>query len=273
MSALSKKDAPAQNGDGGGVVVHTVSGEAKLETFATEDKRFRKITKEDGTILWLPSVTTKLSFVKVNSGFLDAWKDDQAEKLGVLGRKIELYLAADRGTNVHRAIEKWIEGEDLSKKQGFTDEEWNCICRFMLWQDEAQPKFIKTELPVFSERYQFCGQTDGIIELLYEQDEDEEPKPHRYIVDWKTGKDVHDTHLLQAAAYHLAYEEMTGERLDGVLVLALSARTKCGYKQKILSGTELERFREGFLLHNQLFDWQFPDFNPKTDILPATFTH
>ena len=236
----------------------------EIERLATEDSRFYKIVKDDGTELYLPSVTTILHHVGITNSFLDGWKEEQSERIGVLGKRIQLMLDQQRGTKVHGAIEDWHDGKDIDwKKDGYTDDEWARIHRYMQWENEKQPKFLQSEMVVYSEKYGFAGTIDGIAKI---SDWD-------LIVDYKTGKDVYADHLLQAAAYHIAYEEMFDEALDGVLVLALAARTKKGWKEEVLGGKDLARFREGFLLHKELFDWEFYDFVPKTECFPSHYTH
>lgn len=238
--------------------------EAIVDTLYTEDTRFRKITKPNGKVLYLPGITSILQHVKVDSYFLDNWKEEQSERIGVLGKRLQLFLDAERGTRVHKAIERWNDGEDLDwKANGFTDDEWCRVHRYMQWEKEKKPKFLANEMIVWSEKYGYAGQCDGIADI----------GGYKFIVDFKTGKDIYDGYKLQAAAYHNAYQEMTGETLDGVLILALAARTKKGWKEEIIGGDDLKYFFDGFVLHKKLFDWSRPDFKPEVECFPATFKH
>lgn len=254
-----------------------MSKKVVIETLQTEDRRFRKITKPDGTVLYLPSSTTILSQVQCLSKYFEDWKGEQAEKLGVLGKRIQLYLDAERGTAVHRAIELWNAGNDLDwRRDHYTQEEWGRINRYMNWVKERSPKFIGSEFPVYHEAEGYSGQLDGIVELELETDEG--IKPHTFVIDFKTGQ-LHETARLQIASYYYAYCWMLevgikkGKRPDGCILLSLGAKTKKGYKDEILVGTELQHYIDGFIKHLDLFDWMNQDFEPNVELLPATFIH
>lgn len=236
-----------------------------IERVTTEDKRFYKVTRKDGTEVYYPSVSTVLHSVKVDSYFLDNWKEEQAEKLGMLGKRIQLYLDAERGTVVHNAIELWHKGEDLDwAKSKMTKDEWARVCKYMNWETERKPKFLKNEMMLWSEQYGWAGQCDGIVEI----------DGKRYIIDFKTGKDLYLSNKLQIAAYWSAYQEMTGEALDGCILLCLGyEKNRKGFKEMILEGEELAYYLDGFIYHKQLFDWSNRDFSPKHELLPARFSH
>ena len=42
----------------------------------------------------------------------------------------------------------------------------------------------------------------------------------KILIDWKTSKRVYDNYFLQASAYLHAYEEMTGDFLDGARIIS-----------------------------------------------------
>ena len=236
-----------------------------IERVQTEDSRFYKVTKKDGSIAYMPSITTILQSVKVDSYFLDNWKEEQAEKLGMLGKRIELFLSAERGTAVHNAIERWNNGEQLDwKKDGYTSEEWARVCEYMNWAEEREHKFLQSEIFVFSEHYNWAGQCDGIVEI----------DGKKYIIDFKTGKDLYLSNKLQVAAYWQAYQEMTGEEIHGAILLCVGyTKNRKGFKELILEGKELAYYLDGFGLHKALFDWSNPDFSPKHELLPTSFSH
>lgn len=235
-----------------------------MERVSTEDSRFYKRMMPSGDILYYPSVSTILRMVGVSSPFLDNWKEEQAEKLGVVGKRIQLFLDASRGTNVHAAIEEWNNGTDLHWKEGkFTDDEWARICRYMLWEEETKPTFVANELRVYSDAHGFAGTADGIILR----------DGKRYLIDFKTGKDVYDEYKLQGSAYAIAHDEMHDEEIDGVIILALAVKSKKGWKECVIEEEELAHYKEGWLKHLELFRWANAGFSPKLDLLPSQFTH
>lgn len=244
----------------------------------TQDSRFYKIER-GGSVAYYPSVTTILGSVKVST-FLDDWKMEQAEKLGVLGQRINLFLAAERGVAVHSTIEEYniqhMSGVHVPIEwANHTDEEWTCVMRYDQWFRLRNPKPVGTEQIVWSDEHGFAGQADAIMEFDFE-DTDKRTKIGRikgkYLVDFKTSKDVMDDYLLQIAAYVIAYEEQTGEKLDGALILALRTTTKKGYKECYLTRAEIDHYFEGFIRRKAVFDWERKDFRPEMELMPESIS-
>ncbi len=232
----------------------------------TEDKRFYKVTKPSGLVSYYPSVTTILQGVKIHNSYLAAWREEQIELYGIEGANSNLSETQRRGTNVHKAIELWNSGKDLDwKADGYTQDEWMRVCKYMLWHEETQPVYEAQEQLVYSDKLGFAGTYDGIVEI----------DGGRYIIDFKTGKDIYDNYRIQASAYLFAHNEMNGGKqdLDGVIILALAAKTKKGWKEEIIKGNDLDYYLDGFKKHKALFDWANKDFEPKTELLPSCFTH
>lgn len=243
----------------------------------TTDSRFYSIDRGKKGISYYPSVTTILGSVKVAS-FLDNWKMEQAEKLGVLGARIQLFLDAERGTRVHDAIEEYNKQHMAGKEEpirwaDFTDEEWQCFLRYHHWFHTRCPRVISAEHKIYSDTYGFAGTMDAVMEI----------EGKTYIVDFKTSKDIFDDYLLQVAAYKKAYEEMTETKLHGFLILALRVNTKVGWREEVVesvmpkkrngeSARTCDDYFEGFLRRKAVFDWERPDFKPAHVLLPDTIS-
>jgi hypothetical protein len=246
----------------------------KIQKRHTEDKRFYCIREEDKDPMFIPSVTTIIHGVSANH-FLQNFKEEQAEKMGVLGSKLQLFLDADRGTNVHSAIEQYnlrhIQKEDTPLGWNiYTDQEWKCINRYHQWFHIRKPRVLSTEYNVYSKEHWFAGQLDSVMEITPPKAKKSDPDREAgvYIVDFKTSKDIYEDAHEQVAAYAFAYEEITGKKVDGALVLALRVSTKKGWKERYFDRAELEENFKGFLLRKAYFNWKNPDFQPKRDLFP-----
>jgi len=116
--------------------------------------------------------------------------------------------AADAGTIAHALIESDLKQRpiDTSKyPKEFLDKAETCFLNFLEWKERNHVKPIAIEPNLISEKYQF-GATPDYIGLIND-------KPS--LLDWKSGG-VYEDHLIQVAAYRVAWEENHGDiLLDG----------------------------------------------------------
>jgi len=117
--------------------------------------------------------------------------------------------AADRGTRAHKIAEKLGRGLSLETAQALAealpeDERGygRAACRYF---EEVKPVVLATEKLLYSLENRYCGTTDSIELEQLPVGEIE------CIVDYKTSKNVYDSHGVQLAAYELARAEMTGD--------------------------------------------------------------
>lgn len=188
----------------------------------------------DGTPVYtveLPSVTTILSKVTAMHG-LETWYYNQAvggvsllmEKFGTdmptdipsihsmltqhgLSPQSRRDQAADNGTSLHSQLEKLA----LGKKVKVTPE----LEPLLQWWESrgiGKEQVALTEKVVCSLKYKYAGTLDLALNL----------NKSLWVIDLKTGKSLYPKYKLQVEAYALAYEEMTGERVDKLGVLHLN---------------------------------------------------
>jgi hypothetical protein len=268
----------------------TVDRESILSASTTEgvkqlltwDDRFYEVphAEQAGAIDFYVSVTSFLGGTKPAAGALEDFKMKQAEEMGREQAQYQLFLAGQRGTAVHDAIYRHNLGEELHWKKlienpltgqnkyvnAYDDFEWKRIARYMQWEEEYQPDFFFLEKALYSHKYRVAGMSDGgakIAKLM----------GGKYIVDWKISKDTYEDYLMQAAMYFQMWFEMTGELLDGCLVLALGAdRNKAGWKCKVIDREETKMWLERALNRLAVYrDMYGDDFAPKRDLLPISF--
>jgi len=150
----------------------------------------------------VPSVTWISGFWPKGIGFYKwladkGWDEAEAAK----------QAAGDKGSRVHLAIEKILNGEEfridtkvLDKNTAelteLTYEELLCVKSFIDWRNEAKPEVIATETTIFSERGGYAGTVDCVCRI----------DGQLYVIDFKTSKQVWKEHELQISAYRVALE-------------------------------------------------------------------
>lgn len=164
---------------------------------------------------WIyPSVTTVLSLLL--PPFLSReWPVQQAIRTAVrnpdLGERelVDLALydmqdAARRGTDVHEAIEHHLGNVDSSPE---LDEQGARMLRqFTDWQsvNTLEPWYLESKL--VNDTYGYAGTSDFIGKV----------NGRRFLLDWKTGRTLHRSVVLQLAAYRFA-ELVLGAHAGGAM--------------------------------------------------------
>ena len=127
--------------------------------------------------------------------------------------------AADRGVNVHGALERWVDGEDIEPND-YPDHEREYVIGLAAFLDATRPAAgnWQTELMVGSLQHQYAGRFDLVLTLSKpvevvtrcypkKPSKVEEIPAGRYLLDLKTSKRVYDSHFLQLEAYEAAAVE------------------------------------------------------------------
>lgn len=230
--------------------IRQVSEDGKTVQITIADERWYIKTLDDGSIIEYPSVTWIVDSYPKGIGFYKYLADkgwDNAEKL-----KED---AGNRGTKVHEAISLLLLGNPLKMDDNLTNsetgdlepitlEEWEAIMSFVEWHAEMKPVMLQNELTVFNDEHRYAGTADYICEINGE----------RWLVDFKTSKDVWPSFELQLAAYaHALPPELKPDKL---------AILQVGYtrnKHKKWKWTELEDKFDLFLASKQI--WQNENAN------------
>ena len=172
----------------------------------------------------IPSVTTVLKIK--DPGALLNWADRTGREHGVLEGRGEpapsgLYEGSDIlaiGTCVHSMCEAWVKGDDpllvLEKAlesdsvvdaKTFRAQAASAYSAFEFWVKGTQLEIIDCEVAVISETHRYGGTLDFIGRL----------NGKLVLGDFKTSNGVWPEYLCQLAAYAKAYEECTGNVIDG----------------------------------------------------------
>jgi ATP-dependent exoDNAse (exonuclease V) beta subunit len=159
-----------------------------------------------------PSVTSILQHMPKNK-FFENWLKDVGHNADFIVKK-----AADEGTQVHDAIERYLMGEkiewiDTNGYSKYSLEVWKMILKFHEFWSVHKPTLIESEIHLFSDIYNYAGTCDLVVEL----------DGKRWLLDIKTSNSLHTSHNLQLAAYAQAWNELYEEKIDHIGIIWLKS--------------------------------------------------
>ena len=206
-----------------------------------KDKRIKRIVEIDPsskqiTILdsrfyqrkpdvFYPSVTYVLSHFPKGKFFEDWLKDVGHNSKHVVEK------ASREGTQVHEAIENYLEGKEITWIDDYGNakyslEVWKMILSFTEFWAEHKPELISSEEHLFSDTLKIAGTADLVVKIDGEI----------WMLDIKTSNSLHETYNLQLACYTQAWNECfdTPIQRRGILWLKSGSRgeDKSGKKMK-----------------------------------------
>ena len=165
---------------------------------------------------WLAGWKVKMLAEYINKNLMDI-----KCKAGVIeaGKKVantRRDAAADTGKQVHKWIEKYIQGETLPRP---IDE--GRIDRFLEWEKENKPIWIASEEIVVSRAHKYGGTLDALLGM----------RGRTFLGDIKTGGTIPDEAPLQLdGGYRIALKEC-GVEPDASGILHLPANGKAEWKE------------------------------------------
>ena len=220
------------------------------------DERFYTLDNKT----FYPSVTTVLSAYPKGYAFQE-WLKSTGFNADIILEK-----AGQQGTNVHNAIENflnkkeliWINGEGY---ENYTLNEWKMICRYMDFHenyvDKDKPMAVETLL--FSDGMKLGGTADLVCTINGET----------WMIDFKTSNGLYKTYDMQLAVYKNMWDEKNEPKIEryGILWLNSSHRT---IKEFQGIGWQLKEItkdhEENISLYNHtraLWDQENPNYSPK----------
>jgi hypothetical protein len=215
---------------------------------------------------YYPSVTSILQFMPKGK-FFETWLKDVGHNADIIAKK-----AADEGTQVHDAIEKYLKGEKIQwlNEEGYSNysmDVWKLILKFHDFWTIYKPTLIESEIHLFSDQYKYAGTCDLVVEI----------DNVRWLLDIKTSNSIHTSMDLQLAAYAQAWNETFEEKIEktGIIWLKSSKRGE-GKGDKIQGkGWEIyeptRTFEENLRLFNsihELFKLEYPNPKPSSEQFP-----
>jgi hypothetical protein len=218
--------------------------------------------------LYYPSVSSILNYFPKNQ-FFHSWLKDVGHNSDIIASK-----AAGEGTQVHNAVEAFLNGEEIKWLDAFGNamyslDVWKMILKFADFWNKHKPELIATEYHLFSDVYKYAGTADIICRI----------NKKLWLLDIKTSNSLHTSYDLQLAAYAKAWSETHNEPIEETGILWLKASTRgedkkgekiqgAGWQLKVVS--DIERNFEMFTKIQDIFHLENPDAKPVTETLPTT---
>lgn len=139
------------------------------------------------------------------------------------------------------------------------------ILKFAEFWNRYKPKLIATEYHIFSDKHEFAGTIDLVVEINNEI----------WLIDIKTSNSLHTTHELQLGSYAAAWNETHDTKITKTGILWLKAATRTdkdwqgrGWQVKIVD--EIEKNLEIFLKIYDIYRLENPNDKPITMQYPTS---
>jgi genome maintenance exonuclease 1 len=245
---------------------------AEIERVQENGLRFYQVTEGGEVIAKLPSVTTVLGQTKDMSG-LAKWRkrvgEAEADRISnlsmsrgtIMHRLIELYKTKTSGESMERLTQlkevaktddEVNEFKDNESGALYLEEAWKFFYKF--WSNSSDyfdtiKKVIEAETFLWTTKAGgWAGTVDNISELvdnkvkIIDYKNSRRPKREEWVIDY----------YLQAAAYFLAYWDMTGIKADGAEIWI--ANEDDNLPQKFtLTQSDLEFYVKQFIKRRNMF--------------------
>jgi len=216
---------------------------------------------------YYPSVTQVLNYFPKNQ-FFHSWLKDVGHNSDIIASK-----AAGEGTQVHNAVEAFLNGEEITwideyGSAKYNLDVWRMILRFADFWNTHKPELIATEYHLFSDEHEFAGTADLVVRMF----------DQLWLLDLKTSNSLHTSYDLQLAAYATAWNETHDEKVTHTGILWVKANTRGegkgnkiqgkGWELKMIS--DIENNFKMFKNIQEIYRMENPDHKPATELLPIT---
>lgn len=187
-----------------------------------------KVVSKDHLISWAANMAAE--------SFYNALKDSN----GVLiGEELENALQTakkahtarkDKGADTGSLVHAWIDSYIGQNEQLPAPEAKKSVEAFLHWEKETKPKYIKTEQPVYSEKFDYCGTFDCLANIDNKLTMIDFKTSNPRMI-YKGGKPSGQTsfypeHMIQCAAYDQAYGEETGHNAEQYMIVYITKTGK-----------------------------------------------
>ena len=177
-----------------------------LKDMLVNGKRFYRRPDDS----WIPSVTT-----------VTGWRDREKWKEWRKQNWDKSQKILRRGTNVHSAIERYIEGKDALREDEALDVK-DMFLNIKGAIDEHVDNIYGLELPLYGDRVPLAGRVDCIAEFDGELS----------IIDFKTTERMKkpewcEDYFLQCTAYAMLWQERTNIPIKKIVIMMVSGEGEC----------------------------------------------
>lgn len=148
--------------------------------------------------------------------------------------------ATDVGSIVHSLIEQHICGDALAIPEN--EEVKKSFQSFLDWESERKPKWLESELVVYSPKHKYAGTMDFLAKI----------DGKITLGDFKTSKMISEEYFLQLASYQNALEEI-GVKVEQRMIVRVPKDGKP--VEELIVPTSYERDLECFLALRNASQW------------------
>jgi len=216
---------------------------------------------------YYPSVSSILNYFPKNQ-FFHSWLKDVGHNSEIIANK-----AAGEGTQVHNAVEAFLNGEELTWIDEYGNAKynldvWRMILKFADFWNTHKPELIATEYHLFSDEHEYAGTADLVVKLF----------DNIWLLDLKTSNSLHTSYDLQLAAYAQAWNETHNEKVTHTGILWVKANTRGegkgdriqgkGWELKMVS--DIESNFKMFRNIQEIYKLENPNSKPMTELLPTS---
>ena len=216
---------------------------------------------------YYPSVTSVLNYFPKNQ-FFHAWLKDVGHNSEIIANK-----AAGEGTQVHTAVDAFLNGEEIvwldsHGNAKYNLDVWRMILKFADFWNTHKPELIATEYHLFSDEHKYAGTADLVVRLF----------DNIWLLDLKTSNSLHTSYDLQLAAYAQAWNETHDEKVTHTGILWVKANTRSEGKGGKIQGkgwelkfvNEIDANFKMFKNIYEIYTLENPNFKPVTETLPTS---
>lgn len=226
------------------------------------DSRFYKRNDE-----YYPSVTSILNYFPKNQ-FFHSWLKDVGHNSDIIVSK-----AASEGTQVHNAVDAFLQGEEINwldeyGRAEYSLDVWKIILKFANFWNTYKPELVVGEYHLFSDQYKYAGTADLIVRF----------QNKLWLLDIKTSNSLHTSYDLQLTAYANAWNETHNEPIEETGILWLKANTRGEGKKDKIQGrgwelkpvNDIETNFKMFQNIHEIYKLENPVLKPVTESLPVS---
>jgi hypothetical protein len=216
---------------------------------------------------YYPSVSSILNYFPKNQYF-HSWLKDVGHNSDIIAQK-----AAQEGTQVHNAIEAFLNGENIQwideyGNAKYSLEIWKMILKFAEFWNTYKPELIASEYHLFSDKHEYAGTADLVVRL----------KEKLWLLDIKTSNSLHTSYDLQLASYAKAWNETHDEHIEKTGIMWLKAATRGEGKKDKIQGKgwelkiidDIDKNFDMFLKIYDIYKLENPDSEPAFLTLPTS---
>jgi len=152
--------------------------------------------------------------------------------------------AGDIGTLVHNAVEVYAKTGKITRL--FNLKAKTSFAKFVEWAKKHNVEFIENERKIYSKKYGYAGTMDFYCKI----------SGKFFVGDTKTSSGIYDEMWLQTSAYQQAYQEETGAKVDGQIIVRVGKDGSIQVKESYDYEKNVVAFNGALLLYRRMQEFK-----------------